>query len=477
MKIDILSSVEALVIPRKNKEVKSENNFKDILANTTSSKNQKDEIISSEKSKVEKEVNCTEHIKREATKENEDIRTDSYHNKEFIEIEKFNEENLLNEEDFEVIEELMALIIGVNEIINKDLKPLNEIINKDLKSLIEESSLDFSINETNKELINRLFIAVESGNELIGKNNLQELINSLKVIEFVEKDNFLGNTDVKDILDKLVEDLEKVNLVLENTSLLKENQEIRNEIKKFIESGKHIIENLSQINIPKDNSLSLEGDNTLEVGEFIVTSKEDEITNKKAETSFNDKENGNKEFSAAEKEELVLNKILGHEIKEQNLFIPNKILAMNSENIGELKETINIKSFSVDTVKSMKYMVNNSIKELVVKVNPGNLGDVTIKISMAGNEVKANISTASKELYNYINSDEIKNMLNQENIKVSEVNISLYQEDTTFFKEGSEFNSRENQGREGTFNKREFNTLEEDIVEEVKDLSSLDIIV
>lgn len=466
MKIDILNSVEALVIPRKNKEVKSENNFKDIFDNTTSSKNQKDEIISSEKSKVEKEVNSTEHIKRETTKGNENIRTDSYYNEESIEIEKFNEENLLNEEDCEVIEELMALIMGVNEIINKDLK-----------SLIEESSLDFSINETNKELINRLFVAVESGNELIGKNNLQELINSLKIIESVEKNNFLGNTDVKDILGKLVEELEKVNLALENTSLLKENKEIRNEIKKFIESGKHIIENLSQINISKGNSLSLEGDSTLKSGEFIVTSKEDEITNKKAETSFNDKENGNKEFSAAEKEELVLNKILGHGIKEQNLFIPNKILAMNSENIGELKETINIKSFSVDTVKTMKYMVNNSIKELVVKVNPGNLGDVTIKISMAGNEVKANISTASKELYNYINSDEIKNMLNQENIKVSEVNISLYQEDTTFFKEGSEFNSRENQGREGTFNKGEFNILEEGIVEEVKDLSSLDIIV
>ena len=266
MKIDILSSVEALVIPRKNKEVKSENNFKDIFDNTTSSKNQKDEIISSEKSKVEKEVNSTEHIKREATKGNENIRTDSYHNNESIEIEKFNEENLLNEEDCEVIEELMALIMGVNEIINKDLKPLNEIINKDLKSLIEESSLDFSINETNKELINRLFVAVESGNELIGKNNLQELINSLKIIESVEKNNFLGNTDVKDILGKLVEELEKVNLALENTSLLKGNKEIRNEIKKFIESGKYIIEDLSQINIPKDNSLSLEGDNTLEGG-------------------------------------------------------------------------------------------------------------------------------------------------------------------------------------------------------------------
>lgn len=477
MKIDILSSVEALVIPRKNKEVKSENNFKDIFDNTTSSKNQKDEIISSEKSKVEKEVNSTEHIKREATKGNENIRTDSYHNNESIEIEKFNEENLLNEEDCEVIEELMALIMGVNEIINKDLKPLNEIINKDLKSLIEESSLDFSINETNKELINRLFVAVESGNELIGKNNLQELINSLKIIESVEKNNFLGNTDVKDILGKLVEELEKVNLALENTSSLKGNKEIRNEIKKFIESGKYIIEDLSQINIPKDNSLFLEGYNTLEGGEFIVTSKEDEITNKKAETSFNDKENGNKEFSAAEKEELVLNKILGHEIKEKNLFIPNKILAMNSENIGELKETINIKSFSVDTVKTIKYMVNNSIKELVVKVNPGNLGDVTIKISMAGNEVKANISTASKELYNYINSDEIKNMLNQENIKVSEVNISLYQEDTTFFKEGSEFNGRGNNEKERTFNREGFSALEEGIVEEVKDLSSLDIIV
>lgn len=96
---------------------------------------------------------------------------------------------------------------------------------------------------------------------------------------------------------------------------------------------------------------------------------------------------------------------------------------------------------------------------------------------MAGNEVKANISTASKELYNYINSDEIKNMLNQENIKVSEVNISLYQEDTTFFKEGSEFNGRGNNEKERTFNREGFSALEEGIVEEVKDLSSLDIIV
>lgn len=122
-------------------------------------------------------------------------------------------------------------------------------------------------------------------------------------------------------------------------------------------------------------------------------------------------------------------------------------------------------------------MVNNSIKELVVKVNPGNLGDVTIKISMAGNEVKANISTASKELYNYINSSEIKNLLNQENIRVSEVNISLYQEDTTFFREGSEFNGRGNNEKERTFNREGFSALEEGIVEEVKDLSSLDIIV
>ena len=84
-------------------------------------------------------------------------------------------------------------------------------------------------------------------------------------------------------------------------------------------------------------------------------------------------------------------------------------------------------------------MQNNSIKELTVKVNPGTLGEITIRMVAEGDTLKANIHTANKETYNLINSQEIKNVLNTENIKVTEVNISLYNEDTTFFRENGDF--------------------------------------
>lgn len=472
MKIDILSSMETLVVQSKSKEIKSENNFKDILDRTTATRNQKDDIVDSKKSEVKKEINSTKDTEKKTIKNNENVVKDNCDNKEVIEVEKLSEESSLDGEDLEVVEELMAFIMGFNEMINKDLKPVISEI--DLKPVIDEMNLESSVNELNEELISRLL--THSSNELIVKNDLQEIINSLESAGFVEKDNFLGN-HINEVLGNLVEELEKIDLVLENTPLVKDNEDIRVEIKKFIENGKAIIEKLPKNNILKDNSVHLNDENGLEHEELIITSKNSEITKEKTETTFNNKGEENKEFSESEKEDLVLNKILGHETKDHKPFIANKILPMNNENIGELKEVINIKSFSVDTVKNMKYMVNNSIKELVVKVNPGNLGDVTIKISMAGNEVKANISTASKELYNYINSSEIKNLLNQENIRVSEVNISLYQEDTTFFREGSEFNGRGNNEKERTFNREGFSALEEGIVEEVKDVSSLDIIV
>ncbi|WP_055071316.1 flagellar hook-length control protein FliK [Clostridium massiliamazoniense] len=457
MKIDILSSMETLVVQSKSKEVKLENNFKDILDKATATRNQKDDIVDSKKSEVKKEINSTKDTEKKTIKNNENVVKDNCDNKEVI------EEGLLDGEGLKVVEELMAFIMG-----------FNEMINEDLKSVIDEMNLETSINELNEEVISRLL--AHSNNELIVKNDLQEIINSLESVGFVEKDNFLVN-HINEVLGNLVEELEKIDLVLENTPLVKENENIRVEIKNFIENGKAIIEKLPKNNILKDNSVHLNDENRLESEELIITSKNSEITKEKTETTFNNKGEENKEFSESEKEDLVLNKILGHEIKDHKPFIANKILSMNNENVGELKEVINVKSFSVDTVKNMKYMVNNSIKELVVKVNPGNLGDVTIKISMAGNEVKANISTASKELYNYINSSEIKNLLNQENIRVSEVNISLYQEDTTFFREGSEFNGRGNNEKERTFNREGFSALEEGIVEEVKDLSSLDIIV
>jgi len=80
-------------------------------------------------------------------------------------------------------------------------------------------------------------------------------------------------------------------------------------------------------------------------------------------------------------------------------------------------------------------MSNNGLKELTVKINPGNLGEITINLVEEDGTMKANLKANSKETAALLaqNLAEIKNHLSGQNIKITDVNIELYQEDTTFY--------------------------------------------
>lgn len=136
-----------------------------------------------------------------------------------------------------------------------------------------------------------------------------------------------------------------------------------------------------------------------------------------------------------------------------------------------------------DIVKSVKYMQSNDMRELTVKVNPGTLGEITIKLVAQGDSMKANLQVSSKDTYNLINSQEIKNALNNENIKIAEVNISLYNEDTTFYKNESSFGqqlSKGNSGNKDNSNQTDISLSGEILDEDEADdtgLSSLNIFV
>ena len=81
-------------------------------------------------------------------------------------------------------------------------------------------------------------------------------------------------------------------------------------------------------------------------------------------------------------------------------------------------------------------MSNNGLKELTVKVNPGNLGEITIKLVQEDGVMKANLKANSKETTDLLSQNlaDIKKQLGEQNIKIADVNIELYQDDTTFFK-------------------------------------------
>lgn len=124
------------------------------------------------------------------------------------------------------------------------------------------------------------------------------------------------------------------------------------------------------------------------------------------------------------------------------------------QNVVLNKDTIN-----TDVIKTIKYMQTNSIKELSVKIMPKELGEVIIKLTMEGGIMKAHINASNKDAYNILNNNlsQIQEKLQANNLKVQDISLNIYNEDTTFFKEGSnnseDESSRQNNKDKGTSSK------------------------
>lgn len=107
---------------------------------------------------------------------------------------------------------------------------------------------------------------------------------------------------------------------------------------------------------------------------------------------------------------------------------------------------INKENVVADMIKTVKYMENNDIKNMTVKLVPKELGEITIKLVMENGALKANIVATNKEAYNLLNSNlqDLNSKLQGSDIKIQNFTINIYNEDTTFFKQGSNENSSGN---------------------------------
>ena len=115
-------------------------------------------------------------------------------------------------------------------------------------------------------------------------------------------------------------------------------------------------------------------------------------------------------------------------------------------------------------------MFSNALKELTVKINPGNLGQMTISLIEENGVMKANLKATSKETVELLaqNLVDIKKQLADQNLKIAEVNIELYQDDTTFFKQKDfegEMQGRQN-GQTNVSESNRVDSITEELVEE-----------
>ncbi|MBU3180640.1 flagellar hook-length control protein FliK [Clostridium psychrophilum] len=178
---------------------------------------------------------------------------------------------------------------------------------------------------------------------------------------------------------------------------------------------------------------------------------------------------GNKSFG-----DKFLNNLLGQDKDESK--ISKAVTFMNQfENVKTVDTskvevsniTVNKNNFEVDVIKNIKFMETNSIKNLIVKMNPKELGEITIKLTIESGVMKASITAQNKDTYNLLNtniqdiSDRLKNM----DIKIHSLDIGIY-EDSTFFSKDS--NGKNNNGTQNNSGRQNNNSrinidTEEDI--------------
>ncbi|MDW8799658.1 flagellar hook-length control protein FliK [Clostridium sp. A1-XYC3] len=110
----------------------------------------------------------------------------------------------------------------------------------------------------------------------------------------------------------------------------------------------------------------------------------------------------------------------------------------NSNVVEGEKLVINKNTLNADIIKTLKFMQINNKSDLTVKIMPKELGEVIISLTVEAGVMKGTITAANKEAYNLINSNlmDITNKLQNNDIKIENLTLNIYNEDTTFFKNG-----------------------------------------
>lgn len=354
---------------------------------------------------------------------------------------------------------------------NKNIDKCNKAEGTD-KEKKDEPKEDISeILNSILNLLNKLDV---NKNELDSNNDLSNLINQL--VEVLQKDSTQKtlDTDSLDLIQKLLNQLSE--------KLEGDNTELGNKFKNGI---KDLMSEISKI---MENNQT-QGDKVLSLEDIL---KKD-LSNQDSQSSLSDSSDKNasnetsKNNNEVSKEDKFLKSLLNDDkdnsLNRMNLFAQRTQNTQQGQTVTSNQQlTVNKANFTQDLIKDVKYMVTNSLKELTVKVNPGNLGEITIKLIQEDGVMKANLKANSKDTTALLTQNlvDIKKQLSEQSVKIQHVNIELYQDDTTFFKqEGFERQFSQEQGRNQENHSRRINNIEniseDNLTEEVEAIDNTNV--
>ncbi|KGN03411.1 hypothetical protein Z969_00115 [Clostridium novyi A str. 4570] len=287
----------------------------------------------------------------------------------------------------------------------------------DIEGLKSSNNLQKSVDDIINALLNE---AKSSNNE---NSKLQELLSKMKSIN----DEDINNLNTKEAINDLTSTFMEASKEVKQDSFIKEN--ILSLIK----------DKLNESSMGKNNELNIM--ESFRNNDSLKTLTQMENFNSDSNAGYENKE---EEFlkgltsNNKSKLESKLDKVTNF----MNDF--NKINSEISTDSVEVEAPININKNNLvnDFIKSVKYMEQNNVREMTVKVKPQELGEVLIRLTVENGLMKANITANNKEAYNLLNSklQDLNNSLGNGEIKIQNFTVDIYNGDTTFF---SRENSKE----------------------------------
>lgn len=460
MSSDLLTNINSIVTAKNVESKVKKSDDASIISNKVGQNNltsvSENKVSNDNENKFEKVLNKLETRKNNCTKTSD--KTSKINDESDKEIEEKIEK--LNDE------QLMQCINLLVEFLNSRLNDDSSFVeNNQMSGVSENLGIDLMKLIDSNELIDQMSLLQQSNDSLLdnSKNVFNDLLNALNNSEVMEDVDLETLQIAEKLLNQISEQInnENLNMADDKTALAKAVNESLNRINELLNDKAN----------NNDYELSLQNNSLNNIYKVMKNSDASDSS---------DSQNYSSEQS---KDEKVLQSILGKskdDIKVPVFTTTTTVVNNATGAVVETQQTVNVKTMATDIVQNVKYMAANDMRELVVKVNPGNLGEITIRLIEENGDMKLHMKAMSKETYSLLvqQSSDIKSQLSDQNIKIHDVNISLYEEDTTFFKEGEFSRSFEGQsGNKGNSDKADVNDNEDLEEDDYDSTSALNMLV
>ena len=329
----------------------------------------------------------------------------------------------------------------VSDILSTDKLPveIREVLQEYLKGSVERQ--DFTLKDYNtygNSVVESLTQANLTEGDTLRNRLIGEIKTLLKARESDEPVKKLtAEAKILDIKESLPTDLRKT-----------ENVEVKARV-----SGQ--VAKNSQSYEFRANSFLNEGNNLRETNNLIFVREDKNASNNN---------------SILEKEEAFLKGILEDKDKGEgkiNLFMNYLKVSTSAESPNENQSEVVVSkvNFVNDIIKTVKFMETSSLKELKVSINPKEIGELLITVTMESGKMKANIEANSKDSYNLLmsNLEDIKKTMASNEVSLQDINVSINQGDTTFFKDSSQRQENQNDSSNTGLRARKL-SLDDDVI-------------